>query len=163
MTRNMLWSALLAITISAIIYYTRGAWEAKWIADSLVLGVWAGMTWTWTRVATRSLTKARPDGVDKIIGLVWLSSAMILVQRVYTIAVSAFTTSDGVRPLWLTESFIPQLIATLFFLAGLFGLFAQSDQARDLPRRQYLTVMSGWFVAGIVTGAAAVYLLIAGF
>jgi len=158
----MLWSALVAILVSGLIYYLRGPSEAKWIADSLVLGVWAGMTWTWTRVAARSLTKAKPDGVDKIIGLVWLASVMFLVQRVYTIAVAALTVGTQ-RPLWLTESFVPQLIATLIFLAGLFGLSAQSEQARDLPRRQYLTVMSGWFVAGIVTGAAAVYLLISGF
>lgn len=157
MTRNI-WLSVFAVVVSILTYYALGTWVAKWIVDSLVLGVAAGMSWTWTRAARRALVKSEPDGSDKIVLTIWLAWTVLLVQRVYTLSVNALD-----RPDWLTASLAPQLIATAIFLAGYYGLTAQSEQARDLPRRQYITVMSGWFVAGIVTGAAAVYLLIAGF
>ncbi len=157
MARNI-WLSVFGVVISVLTYYALGPWVAKWVVDSLVLGVAAGMSWTWSRAAYRALWRGATDGSDKIVLTIWMAWTLYFVQRVYTIANSAMG-----RPDWLTSSVVPQLIATFIFLAGLYGLSAQSEQARDLPRRQYLTVMSGWFVAGIVTGAAAVYLLIAGF
>lgn len=163
MTRNMLWLSIFALTISALTYYAIGPWWAKWVVDSLVLGVWAGMTWTWARAARIAGVKTRPDAADMVVVTLWMASAMYVIQRIYSMAVVALTSPEGVRPIWLTESIVPHMIATLIFIAGIHGLSAQSEEARNLPRRQYLTVVSGWFVAGIVTGAAAVYLLIVGF
>lgn len=158
MTRNI-WLSVLAIGISLLTHYALGPWIAKWMADSLVLGVAAGMSWTWTPAARRALrAPSEPDGSDKIVLTIWLAWTLYFVQRVYTIANAALE-----RPEWLTNSVIPLLIATLIFLAGLYGLAAPASTAKDMPRRQMLTVWSGWFVTGLVTGAAAVYLLIMGF
>lgn len=154
MTRN-LWMSLFAIVASFVVYYAVGPWVAKWIADSLILGVAFGMSWTWGPAAFRSLGRGAIDGADKIVLTIWLAWTVLLLQRAYTMSVAALD-----DPFWLTSSPVPQLIATLIFLAGVYGLVAPVNAERQLPRREMIVVVSGWFLTGIVTGAAAAYLFI---
>lgn len=147
MTRN-LWLSTFAIVISILTYYALGPWTAKWIADSLVLGVAAGMAWTWTKPARAAIADGARAGADKIVITIWLAWTMYFVQRAYVLI-----NKDGV----LTDTLVPQLIATFIFLAGAYGLAAPVESPRkELP----VAVVSGWFVTGIVTGATAVYLIL---
>lgn len=156
MTRN-LWLSAFAIVISILTYFALGSWVAKWVVDSLVLGVASGMAWTWTPAARRAIWRGVIDGSDKVILTIWLAWTVLFVQRIYTMINVALD-----RPDWLASSLVPQLIATLIFLAGIFGLAAPASETRELPRGDMLVVVSGWFVTGIVTGATAAYLLIIG-
>lgn len=151
MTRN-LWLSLFAIVVSVLIHFAVGPYWGKLIADSLVLGVASGMVWIWSPAANRALRRGAIAGSDKVILTVWLAWAMYLVQRSYTLVNTALD-----RPLWLTESMIPQLIATFIFLAGMYGLVAPASVATE---RHPVSVISGWFVAGLVAGGATVYALL---
>lgn len=147
MTRN-LWLSTFAVVISVLTYYALGPWTAKWIVDSLVLGVAAGMAWTWTNPARAAIADGARAGADKIVITIWLAWAMYFVQRAYV-----FINKDG----GLSDTLAPQLIATFIFLAGAYGLAAPIESTRkELP----VAVVSGWFVTGIVTGATAVYLIL---
>lgn len=154
MTRN-LWLSVVALIASIATHYITGPYWSKLIIDALVLGVSAGMMWTWSPAAGRALSRGATGGSDKVIITVWLAWTMYFVQRVYTLANTALD-----RPEWLTTSIAPQIIATLIFIAGMYGLLAPASDAASLPRRQMAVIVSGWFVAGLVAGGAAVYALL---
>ena len=83
---------------------------AKWLIDSLVLGVAAGMSWTWRSAAFRAIRRGGSSGTDKIILTVWLAWTTLLVQRCYVLSAGALK-----RPEWLTDSAVPGLVAVLIF------------------------------------------------
>lgn len=151
MTRN-LWLSLFAIVVSVLIHFAVGPYWGKLIADSLVMGVASGMVWIWSPAANRALRRGALDGSDKVIITVWLAWTMYLVQRSYTLVNTALD-----RPVWLTESLAPQMIATFIFLAGMYGLVAPASEP---SQRHPMSVISGWFVAGLVAGGATVYALL---
>lgn len=148
MTRN-LWLSLFAIIVSVAVHYALGPWTAKWIADSLVLGVAAGMAWTWGRAALAALREGARSGADKIVVTLWLAWLMYFVQRVYV-----FANKDGA----FSDTLAPQIIATFIFLAGMYGLAAPVEPGGREPLPT--AVISGWFVTGLVAGGTAVYLLL---
>src|SRR5690606_38192315 len=135
-----------------LIHFAVGPYWGKLIADSLVMGVASGMVWIWSPAAHRSLRRGALDGSDKVIITVWLAWTMYLVQRAYTLVNTALD-----RPVWLTESLAPQMIATFIFLAGMYGLVAPASAP---TQRHPMSVVSGWFVAGLVAGGATVYALL---
>ena len=151
MTRN-LWLSLFAVIVSVMIHFAIGPYWGKLIADSLVLGVASGMVWIWSPAARRAIWRGAIDGSDKVILTVWLAWSMYLVQRADTLTATALD-----RPVWLTESLVPQMIATFIFLAGMFGLVAPASAPSE---RHPIGVISGWFVAGLVAGGALVYALL---
>lgn len=152
-----IWLSLLAILIYVAVHFAIGQLTAKWLIDSLVLGVAAGMSWTWRSAAFRAIKRGGASGTDKIILTVWLAWSTLLVQRCYVLATGALG-----RPDWLVESFVPGLVATLIFLAGMYGLSAPATGAEDLPRREQLHLIIGWFITGAVGGGAIVYFLLTG-
>ena len=154
MTRT-LWLSVFALVLSVMVYYALGYSTGKRMADSLVTGVAAGMSFTWFAAAMRSMRRGAVDGTAKIVLTVWLAWTIYLVQRVYVLVLAALG-----RPQWLSESFVPQLIATVIFLAGAYGLSAPVSGAEELPRREMAVLLAGWFVAGIVGGGAAMYWLL---
>lgn len=154
MTRT-LWLSVFALVLSVMVYYALGYSTGKWLADSLVTGVAAGMSFTWFAAAMRAMRRGAGDGTAKIVLTVWLAWTIYLVQRVYVLILAALG-----RPQWLSESFVPQLIATVIFLAGAYGLSAPVSGAEELPRREMAVLLVGWFVAGIVGGGAAMYWLL---
>ncbi|NGP19275.1 hypothetical protein [Devosia aurantiaca] len=129
----------------------------KWLIDPLVLGVAAGMAWTWRAAAFRAISRGGSSGTDKINLTVWLAWTTLLVHRCYVLTAGALD-----LPEWLTTSFVPGLIATAIFLAGMYGLSAPATGSEDLPRREHLHIIVGWFITGVVGGAAVVYFLLAG-
>lgn len=151
------WLSALALMTFIAVHYAVGAVTAKWLVDSLVLGVSAGMTWTWRAAAFRAIRSGAASGTAKVILAVWLAWAMLLVQRCYVLTAGALD-----RPEWLTTSFVPGLIATAIFLAGIYGLSAPATGSEDLPRREQLHLIVGWFITGAVGGGAVVYFLLAG-
>lgn len=148
MTRN-LWLSLFAIIISILVHYAIGQFWGKLIADCLVAGVASGIVWIWSPAASRAVRRGATSGEDKIILMIWLAWSLYLLQRVYSLSTSALG-----DPTWLREGFAAQLIATLIFLAGMYGLTAP---ASPVGERHPPSVISGWFVAGLVAGGAAVY------
>lgn len=138
-------------------FFVFGFTTAKLVADSLVLGVAAGMAWTWHNVAIQAIKRGARTGTDKIILTVWLAWFMLLVQRAYVIFAAMID-----RPEWLVAGFVPILIAMMIFLAGFFGLSAPATGTEELPKRQQLHLIVGWFIAGAVGGGAIVYFLLSG-
>lgn len=152
-----IWLSALALVLYVVVHYAIGAVTAKWLVDSLVLGVAAGMTWTWRTAAFRAIRRGASSGTDKIILTVWLAWFMFLVQRSYVLMAGALA-----RPDWLTSSAMPGLIATMIFLAGMYGLSAPATGSEDLPRREMLHLIIGWVITGAVGGGAVVYFWIGG-
>ncbi len=150
-----IWLSALAIVGFLGIHFAIGATTAKWLVDSLVLGVASGMSWTWRAAAMRAIGRGGASGTDKVILTVWLAWLMFLVQRTYVLTAGALH-----RPEWLTDSMLPGLIATLIFLAGIYGLSAPTSVADEIPRREQLHLIIGWFIAGAVGGGAIVYFLL---
>lgn len=151
------WLSVLAVALYIGVHYAIGQMTAKWLIDSLVLGVAAGMTWTWRSAAFRAVRRGGATGTDKIILTVWLAWATLLLQRCYVLTTGALG-----RPQWLVDSFVPGLVATLIFLAGMYGLSAPATGAEDLPRREQLQLLIGWFITGAVGGGAIVYFILTG-
>lgn len=152
-----LWLSALALVLYVLVHFAIGNVTAKWLIDSLVLGVASGMAWTWRGAAFRALRRGASSGTDKIILTVWIAWAMFLVQRCYVLIAGALE-----RPDWLINSPVPGLIATMIFLAGMYGLSAPATGAEDLPRREMLHLIIGWIITGAVGGGAVVYFLIRG-
>lgn len=146
----MIYTSLAAIALSILLHFALPN-DAKWIADSLVLGAAAGMVWTWGPAASRAVRRGAASGSDKVIMTVWLAWALYLVQRAYVLI-----NKDGI----LTGTLVPHLIATFIFLAGMYGLAAPIDPREELPPRQMAFIITGWFITGIVAGGAAVYALL---
>lgn len=151
MTRN-LWLSLFAIVISVLVHFATGHFWGKLLADCLVAGVASGIVWIWSPAASRALRRGAVAGEDKIILMIWSAWTMYLVQRIFSLSSSALG-----EPIWLKESIVPQLIATFIFLAGMYGLTAP---ASPVGERHPVSVVSGWFVAGLVAGGATVYTLL---
>jgi hypothetical protein len=151
------WLSAFALLIFVAVHYAIGGMTAKWLVDSLVLGVAAGMTWTWRAAAFRAIRRGGGSGADKIILAVWTAWSTLLIQRAYVLTLAALG-----RPTWLVGSPAPGLIATLIFLAGMYGLSAPAAGAEDLPKREQLHLIIGWFITGAVGGGAAVYFLLTG-
>lgn len=152
-----LWLSLVAVLIYIAVHYAIGQMTAKWLIDSMVLGVAAGMAWTWRSAAFRAIRRGGSSGTDKIILTVWLAWTTLLVQRGYVLTLNAMD-----RPQWLVDSFVPGLVATLIFLAGMYGLSAPATGAEDLLKREQLHLIIGWFITGAVGGGAIVYFMLTG-
>jgi hypothetical protein len=152
-----LWLSGLALVLFVAIHFALGQLTAKWLIESLVLGVASGMCWTWRSAAFRAFRRGGSTGTDKIILTVWLAWTMLLVQRSYVLSSGALR-----RPEWLTDSPVPGLIAKAIFLAGMYGLSAPAAGVEDLPKREQLHLIIGWFNAGAVGGGAVVYFLLIG-
>lgn len=152
-----LWLSLVAVLLYVTVHFAIGQLTAKWLIDSLVLGVAAGMSWTWRSAAFRAIGRGGASGTDKIILTVWLAWTTLLVQRCYVLTTGALG-----RPEWLVDSFVPGLVATLIFLAGMYGLSAPATGSEDLPRREQLHLIIGWFITGAVGGGAIVYFVLTG-
>lgn len=149
MTRN-LWLSLFAVTISVMIHYAIPN-DAKWMADSAVLGIAAGVCWTWGAAAGRAVSRGARTGIDKVILTVWLAWCMYFVQRFYVLIN---------KDQWLTGTLVPHLIATFILLAGMFALAAPHDSEEELPKGQMIFLAIGWLITGLVAGGAAVYALL---
>lgn len=152
-----IWLSIVALLLYVMIHYAIGGVTAKWVVDSLVLGVAAGMTWTWRAAAFRAIRRGGGSGADKIILAVWTAWTTLLVQRAYVLTLGALG-----RPQWLLDSPVPGLVATLIFLAGMYGLTAPATGTDDLPKREQLHLIVGWFITGAVGGGAIVYFLLTG-
>ena len=151
------WLSAFALLLFVAVHYAVGQMTAKWLVDSLVLGVAAGMTWTWRAAAFRAIRRGGGSGADKIILAVWTAWTTLLVQRAYVLTLSVMG-----RPQWLLDSPVPGLVATLIFLAGMYGLTAPATGTEDLPKREQLHLIVGWFITGAVGGGAIVYFLLTG-
>lgn len=152
-----LWLSAFALLLFVGVHFAVGSVTAKWLVDSLVLGVAAGMAWTWRSAAFRAIRRGGSSGTDKIILTVWLAWAVFLVQRCYVLMLGALK-----RPDWLVDSVAPGLITTLIFLAGMYGLSAPATGTEELPRREQLHLIIGWFITGAVGGGAIVYFALTG-
>jgi hypothetical protein len=151
MTKN-LWLSLFALIISFLVHFAVGPFWGKLLADCLVAGVAAGIVWIWTPAASRALRRGAVEGSDKVILMIWSAWAMYLVQRCYALTSTAFG-----EPPWLTQGPVPQIIATVIFLAGMYGLTAP---ASPVGERHPPSVISGWFISGLVAGGTIVYAIL---
>lgn len=141
---------VLAVLVSVCVYYFAPD-DAKIIRDSAVLGIAAGVCWTWGAAAVRALGRGARSGIDQVILTVWLAWFMYFVQRYYVLV-----NKDD----WLTETIVPHMIATLILLAGMYALAAPHDSQEKLPQGKIVFLAVGWLITGLVAGGAAVYALL---
>lgn len=141
-----IWGLLLFIVAYFVLAQVAGASAAKYVVDTLTLGVGIIIFWTWFPAAMDALFNRVSEGSDKIVLSIWLAWTILILQRLWALWVRL---ADN--PPWAADYWVPGVITIMLFTSGFFAVVAPIT-GTSIPRREVMYVTISSLVVGIIVG-----------